>query len=78
MNRQYMAAALAGDVDAIVITGSIANSDYVTGYIRPRVEFIAPVIIVPGENEMEALALGISRVLAGKEQAHIFHIEEKA
>ncbi len=67
-----MAVALDGVKDAIVITGSIANSQYVTESIRKRVEFIAPVILVPGENEMDALAAGVSRVLRGEEQVHLF------
>lgn len=58
-----------GKVDAIVITGGIAYSDYLTSRIRPYVEFIAPVVVIPGENEMLALVEGVCRVLAGEEPA---------
>ena len=61
-----------GRVDAILLTGGIAYSQYITDYIRRRVEFIAPVVIYPGEDEMLSLALGGLRVLRGEEKAHIF------
>lgn len=50
------AVALYGKVDAIIFTGGVAHSDYVVSRIRERVEFIAPVYVYPGENEMLALA----------------------
>ena len=58
-----------GKVDAIVLTGGIAYSKRITALIKKRVEFIAPVEIMPGENEMESLAMGILRVLKGEEEA---------
>ncbi|ACB85913.1 butyrate kinase [Natranaerobius thermophilus] len=67
-----MATVLEGQVDAIVITGGMANSKYIIGKIQKRVDFIAPVKIVPGERELEALALGAYRVLSGKEQPNIY------
>lgn len=60
---------LKGNVDAIVITGGIAYSGLITSWIKERVDFIGPVEIVPGENEMEALTLGALRVLKGEEEA---------
>jgi butyrate kinase len=60
---------LKGKVDAIILTGGIAYSKMMTGMIKERVEFIAPVEIMAGENEMESLALGTLRVLKGEEQA---------
>jgi butyrate kinase len=39
-----------------------------TGWIKERVEFIASVEIMPGENEMESLVLGTLRVLKGEEE----------
>ena len=33
---------------------------------------LGPVTVLPGENEMEALAQGCLRVLRGEEQAHTF------
>ena len=61
-----------GKVDAIIITGGMAYSEMLMNWIRKRVEFIAPVIIVPGENELESLAMGGLRVLKGEETAHSF------
>ena len=67
-----MAATVFGRVDGIVLTGGIAHSARLTRMIRERTEFIAPVAILPGENEMCALALGILRVRRGEEEARIF------
>jgi butyrate kinase len=51
-----LAAALKGEVDAVVLTGGIAyDKDNLVPWIKERVDFIAPVIVYPGENEMEAL-----------------------
>lgn len=61
-----------GRVDAILLTGGIAYSKYVTEYIRERVEFIAPVVVYAGEDEMLSLALGGLRVLRGEEKAKTY------
>ena len=58
-----------GNVDVIILTGGIAHSKMLTDKVTKRVSFIAPVEILAGENEMEALALGALRVLRGQEQA---------
>ncbi|MDO4548876.1 MAG: butyrate kinase [Clostridia bacterium] len=58
-----MGAVLSGDVDAIYMTGGVANSARVTGLIRERVSFIAPVVIYPGEFEMQSLALNACEAL---------------
>lgn len=63
-----MGAAL-GEVDAIAITGSLARSPLLMDFIREHVSFIAPIYVVPGENEMEALAAGALRYLRGEEKA---------
>lgn len=64
-----LATAVSGKVDAILLTGGMAHSEMLTGWIRDRVEFIAPVCIYPGEFEMEALAGGALRVMRGEEGA---------
>ena len=64
-----MAAVLCGKVDAVVLTGGIAYSERFVNQIKERVDFIAPVLIFPGEQEMRALALGGLRVLKNEEQA---------
>lgn len=55
------AAVLKGQVDAIALTGSLAYSRRFTDSLREKVSFIAPVLLDPGENEMEALAAGTMR-----------------
>ncbi len=64
-----MSTVLRGAVDAIVLTGGLASSKMLTGWIEERVRFIAPVVILPGEDEMRSLALGALRVLRGEEKA---------
>lgn len=58
---------LKGAVDAVIITGGLAHSKILISWIKERVGFIAPVLIYPGEGEMEALAAGGIRVLSGLE-----------
>ena len=67
-----LAAAADGRIDRIILTGGIAHSRYVTDYLTQKVGFIAPVEVMAGEFEMEALAAGASRVLAGQETPHRF------
>ena len=69
INDSSMAAVLEGQVDAIALTGGIAYSEAIVADIRRRVEFLAPVYVVPGEEELESLALGALRVLRGEEEA---------
>ncbi|WP_027634365.1 butyrate kinase [Clostridium hydrogeniformans] len=64
-----------GKVDGVIITGGIAHSKLMTGWIKDRVEFIAPTYIVPGENELESLALGTLRVLKGEEEAREYNLD---
>lgn len=59
-------AVFSGQVDAILITGGMAHSKYITQGIASRVKFIAPVHLFPGEDEMEALALNALSVLRGE------------
>lgn len=63
------AAVLEGKVDAIILTGGIAYSKYITAEIEKKIGFIAPLVIYPGEDEMLALAQGGLRVLNGEEKA---------
>lgn len=67
-----MATVLCGEVDAIVITGGVARSQMLIGWIRQRIAWIAPVLVYPGEDEMLALAQGALRVLRGEEQARVY------
>jgi len=54
-----------GKVDAILITGGIAYSEYVISRLVEQIDFIAPVHIYPGEDELEALALNALGALRG-------------
>jgi butyrate kinase len=67
-----MSSVLKGNVDAIVLTGGVAHSVMLVGWIRGRVDWIAPVLVYPGEDEMLALALGALRVLRGEEKARTY------
>lgn len=69
-----LATVRAGQVDQIILTGGIAHSELFTGWIRELVEWIAPVTVLPGEHEMEALAAGGLRVLAGTETVHDYAV----
>lgn len=62
-------AVLKGEVDQIILTGGLAYGRYMTDYITARVEFIAPVSVYPGEDEMSALTEGALRILRGEEEA---------
>ena len=62
-----MAAALEGRVDAILLTGGMAHSARFCAALRASVEWVAPVALFPGEEELLALAEGALRVLDGEE-----------
>ena len=62
-----LGAVVCGKVDAVILTGGIAQSVMMPGLITERVSFIAPVLVFPGSMETEALASGIARVLNGEE-----------
>ena len=59
--------ALCGHVDAILLTGGIAYDKEWMAKITERVQFLAPVHVYPGEDELEALALSGLRALRGEE-----------
>ena len=62
-----MRVALKGPADGIVLTGGLARSEMLTGWIGQWIEGMAPVFIYPGEDEMTAMAEGGMRVLSGEE-----------
>lgn len=59
---------LFGKVDYIILTGGLARAKILVEWIEERVGFIAPVLIYPGENELEALAHSALRVLRNEEK----------
>ncbi|MBR4898235.1 MAG: butyrate kinase [Prevotella sp.] len=66
------AAVLFGKVDAILLTGGMARSEYIISRLRQRIDFIAPTYCFPGEDELEALALNALDVLRGKREVSIY------
>lgn len=63
-----MSVVMKGKIDGIILTGGLANSAMLTDWIKERTQFIAPVFIYPGEDEMSALAEGGLRVLRKEEE----------
>ena len=61
-----LATVACGKVDAIILTGGIAHSAYITADIASRVGFIAPVEVYAGENEVESLAENGYGILSGE------------
>lgn len=70
-----MAVSLKGQVDAILITGGVAHSQRLTDFIAQHVDFIAPIYVYPGENELESLALNALAVLTGERAANEYTAE---
>ena len=64
-----MAAVLEGRVDAILLTGGMAHSERLIAKLRKYIEWIAPVTVYAGEDELQSIAEGVFRVLHGEEQA---------
>lgn len=62
------AVTLKGNVDAVAITGGLANWERVVDLITEWVKHIAPVYVYPGENELESLAAGVLRYFRGEEE----------
>ncbi|WP_371414500.1 butyrate kinase [Jeotgalibacillus sp. R-1-5s-1] len=66
------AAAIKGKADAIILTGGLAYGKDFVELIRERIDWIADVIVQPGENELQALAEGALRVLREEETAKVY------
>ena len=67
-----MATVLKGNIDGILITGGIAYDRKLMAQIRERVEFIAPVSIYPGQDELKSLAMNALMVARGEVEAFIY------
>ncbi len=59
-------------IDAVILTGGLANSKLLTDMVIGYLHNLSRVVVLPGENEMEALALGALRILRGEEQPRTF------
>ena len=66
------AAVLEGEVDAIALTGSLVYSDVLMESLKKKISFIAPIHLVPGENEMSALAEGVMRYFNEEESLSVY------
>jgi butyrate kinase len=67
------AVVLKGKIDAIIITGGIAHSQQFVDKLKAWIGFLCPTInVIPGEGEMESLALGVLRVLNNEEPAKAY------
>ncbi len=58
-------AVLCGKIDAIIITGGIAYWKYLVDELKKRIDWMAPVHVYPGEDEMSALAANAAEALNG-------------
>ncbi len=69
-----MAAVCSGRIDCMIFTGGMAHSPDLMELILERVSFLAPVRVIPGEEEMCSLALGALRILRGEEGVKRYQI----
>ncbi len=63
---------LKGEVDAIILTGGMAYDKLLVDFTKEMVSFIAPVVVYPGEDEMEALAMNGYMVMKGEVEPKIY------
>ena len=63
---------LMGEVDATILTGGLAHNEFLIENVKKYISHMAPVVIYPGEFEMEALALGGLRILRNEETVNEF------
>ena len=61
-----LATTIFGKVDAIILTGGVCHSTVITEQITERIRFIAPVVVYPGEDELESLAENGYGILSGE------------
>ncbi len=66
------AAVLKGKVNGIILTGGIAHDKFVVDYIKEMVDFIAPVAVYPGEDEMTALMQNALMALRNQVKCKIY------
>lgn len=67
-----LGATLKGQVDRIVITGGLARDKAIIDAVEERVSYLAPLFVVPGEDELKALEEGVVRVLDGVEETKVY------
>lgn len=62
-------ASFAGKTSALILTGGLANSNYLIEHLNKYLSFIQPQLVYPGSFELEALTQGVLHVLNGKDIA---------
>ena len=62
-----------GKVDVIILTGGVAYSKEITDAITKKVNWLAPVKVYPGENELESLAENGYIILSGQTKIHTYN-----
>ncbi|MDR2823805.1 MAG: butyrate kinase [Prevotellaceae bacterium] len=60
-----------GKAECVILTGGTAYNPFIVKYIKEMIEPLVPVVVFPGEDEMEALAMAGMRILDG-EKAKIY------
>lgn len=70
-----MFVALEGKADAIILTGGIVHSDYCANSLKRQTEYLAPIILMPGEDEMGALAANALGALRGELPVQVYNPE---
>jgi butyrate kinase len=61
-----------GHVDAIILTGAISNSKYVTTALTERLSYLASIYVYPGEDELTALAHNAYRAMSGQQEIKVY------
>ncbi len=66
------ASALKGKIDAVIITGGMAKSEKLISELTGYISYLADLVVIPGEFEMEALAAGAQRVVEETETPKVY------
>ncbi len=64
-----MATVLKGKIDAIILTGGMAKDNMLIEELKEYISYLGKIVLIPGEEEMQALSNGALRVLRGEENA---------
>jgi butyrate kinase len=60
-------------VDAIIVTGGIAHSKYCMGVFLPWIDYLAPIVMMPGEDEMGSLAYNAWCAMKGERELTVYN-----
>lgn len=68
-----IATTVCGRIDAVILTGGVCHSKVITSQIAERVGFVAPVVVYPGEDELESLAENGYGIMSGEFEVKVYH-----